>query len=135
VAIDDRLDDIDYGDWTGLTRADVLARWPAEFALWLEAPNRLRIPGGERVAAARDRVWEAVCQLSSKRSAVVVVTHDACIRLAIVALLDAPLVSMHALRTDLTSITEFAFGAEGPQLTRVNDTSHLAGQPDDRPAR
>lgn len=123
--VEDPLDDLDYGEWTGLGRAEVIAQWPAQFALWLEAPERLRVPGGERVTAVRDRVWAAMDELARGPSTVVVVTHDVCIRLAICALLDAPLVSMHALRVDLASFTEFAFGDDSIQLVRVNDTSHL----------
>jgi broad specificity phosphatase PhoE len=122
---DDRFDDIDYGDWTGLTRAEVVAQWPVEYALWLEAPDRLRIPHGERVAAARDRVWTAVGEFARESAATIVVTHDVCVRLALCALLDAPLNAMHALRVDLASITVLAFRADGAQLVRSNDTSHL----------
>lgn len=126
VVVDDRLDDIDYGEWTGLSRDEVGARWPASYALWLSAPQRLRIPGGESIAAAHDRVWGALCELAWGSAPVVAVTHDACIRLAIGALLSAPLVSMHAVRIDLASETELAFGDDGMQLMRSNDTSHLS---------
>jgi len=125
VVVDDRLDDIDYGEWTGLSRDEVGARWPASYGLWLSAPQRLRIPGGESIAAARDRVWGALSELAWGSAPVVAVTHDACIRLAVGALLGAPLVSMHAIRVDLASMTQLAFRDDGTELVRANDASHL----------
>lgn len=123
--VDDRFDDIDYGEWTGLGRAEVVARWSAEFVLWLEAPDRLRIPGGEQVIAVHDRVWAAIGELARDSSTAIVVTHDVCIRMAICALLQAPLLSIHRLRVDLASITEMLFQGPEVQLVRANDTSHL----------
>lgn len=125
VIVDDRLDDVDYGEWTGLTRAEVVASWPGQFALWLEAPERLRMPGGERVAEVRDRVWSALCEIAQRGQRAIVVTHDACVRLAIVALLGAPTASMHAVRVDLASRTEIELDGETMQLVRANDTCHL----------
>lgn len=124
VIVDEHLDDIDFGQWTGLTRAEVVASWPAEYALWLEAPERLRVPGGERVADVRDRVWSAICQIAHRQPAVIV-THDLCVRLAVVALLGAPIGAMHALRVDLGSLTEVAVESDTAQLVHCNDTSHL----------
>jgi len=125
VLVDDRLDDVDYGEWTGLTRAEVVSSWPAQYALWLEAPERLRVPGGERVGGVRDRVWSALCEIAGRGQPAIVVTHDACVRLAIVAFLGAPTASMHVIRVDLASRTELEFGDDTTQLVCANDTSHL----------
>jgi broad specificity phosphatase PhoE len=122
---DERFDDLDYGQWTGLEPSQVSAQWPTEYELWREAPDRLRLPGGERVSTARDRVWEGCRDLVRASPVVIVVTHDVCIRMATCALLDAPLASLHRFRIDLASITEMVFQDSAFQLARVNDTAHL----------
>ncbi len=124
-AVDERFDDLDYGEWTGVEFSQAEERWPTEYGLWREAPDRLRLPRGERVSAARDRVWDACLDVARATQLVVVVTHDVCIRMATCALLQAPLASMHRLRADLASITEVIFQGPDMQLVRANDTSHL----------
>jgi probable phosphoglycerate mutase len=41
-----RLNDIDYGDWQGLTRDEAHARWPAEIDLWYAHPDWAALPNG-----------------------------------------------------------------------------------------
>ena len=41
------LNDIDYGDWQGLTRDEAHARWPAEIDLWYAHPDWAALPNGE----------------------------------------------------------------------------------------
>lgn len=125
VAEDARFDDLDYGDWTGLSPLRVAEQWPTAYAVWQGNPERLELPHGERVGFARDRVWSA-CQASVERSPLVlVVTHDVCIRMALCALLDAPLAAMHRLRIDLASITELVASSGRWVVRRANDTAHL----------
>src|SRR5436305_4009938 len=41
------LNDIDYGEWQGLTRDEARARWPVEIDLWYAHPDWAAIPNGE----------------------------------------------------------------------------------------
>lgn len=72
--VDDRLNDRDYGKWTGAVKSEVVAEWGSVDAA----------PGVERTETVMARVWPALdewgARAESRRKAVVVVTHDAVIR-------------------------------------------------------
>ncbi|HSS40789.1 MAG TPA: histidine phosphatase family protein, partial [Polyangia bacterium] len=58
---DGRLDEMSYGDWQGLSKAEAAGRHPEHFARWLEDPS-IGAPNGElpRSVAERamaDRTW------------------------------------------------------------------------------
>src|ERR1700732_5279983 len=62
AVIDDDLRETDFGDWDGLTLAEIQQRWPAATAAWRRDPEQAP-PGGEsfadtahRVDRARDRL-------------------------------------------------------------------------------
>jgi broad specificity phosphatase PhoE len=53
------LREVDVGEWSGLTRPEIEARWPSLLAAWSE--GRLEAtPGGESLTALRVRVLEAI---------------------------------------------------------------------------
>jgi probable phosphoglycerate mutase len=127
VDVDSRLDDVDYGAWTGLTSAEVAARWPNDFAVFMSAPDTTRFPEGESIAALADRVWDAFVAVRLSRG-MALVTHDIVIRLLLCRVLGAPLATMHHLRIDLASTTGLLPVSTGASLEWMNRTSHLQNQ-------
>lgn len=86
VRVDRRLDELDFGEWTGqlLTALGADPRW--------QAFNRTRAagaaPGGETIGDARQRIGAALdAAFASGRPLVVMVTHAELIRLALLDLL------------------------------------------------
>ena len=77
---DPRLVEVSFGDWEGLTRTDIAARYPADMA----APDwYFRAPGGESFEAARARVSGWLDEVRAGPAAVtVVVCHGLTGRLA-----------------------------------------------------
>jgi probable phosphoglycerate mutase len=69
--LDSRLSEIGMGDWSGLTRADIDARWPGPPDEDLMA-FYARVPGGETFASLALRVEAMLCALDSPA---VLVTH------------------------------------------------------------
>lgn len=61
--IDERMDEIGYGAWEGLTKANVVASFPSEWREFDDDPTCVP-PGGESVADCRDRAvaWLADIQ-------------------------------------------------------------------------
>jgi broad specificity phosphatase PhoE len=59
LLVDPDLREYDAGDWTGLRRVDIEARWPAELAAW-DAGRLDRPPGGEDVSVFAARLLAAV---------------------------------------------------------------------------
>jgi probable phosphoglycerate mutase len=86
VLIDKELRERGGGDWEGLTRAEIAAGWPVEYAEW-------QAPGGESVPDVADRVAAAtrrwVARLESG-GLLVIASHGAAIRLGVARLLGLP---------------------------------------------
>jgi broad specificity phosphatase PhoE len=79
IGVDKGLREVDVGDWSGLTRPEIEARWPSLLSAWSE--GRLQAtPGGETLTALRGRVVGAVRKLvatanGSGSQTILVVSH------------------------------------------------------------
>lgn len=123
-----------YGDWEGLTEADVIARWPDEWRRY----HTLRewdfpIPGGESWEQVQARIQGVLHHVLTEHSAsedrVVLVGHGMSLRMAVLDALDAPLPTFLRLRLDNASLSRLEYLPErGGRVTLLNDTSHLEGQ-------
>ncbi|UBU11129.1 histidine phosphatase family protein [Nonomuraea gerenzanensis] len=86
VAIDKDFRERGGGQWEGLTREEIAARWPEEYAAW-EAPD------GEPVTDVAARVATAMRRWAARvddDGLLVVVSHGAALRLGICELLGLP---------------------------------------------
>ncbi len=83
VGIAPELADLDYGAWAGRTRADVESVDPDLYKRFRSRPEEVTPPGGESVAAARERVEQVLYRIAEGRGDrdVVAVTHELPIRL------------------------------------------------------
>ncbi|WP_188551195.1 histidine phosphatase family protein [Sediminivirga luteola] len=94
VEADADLRELSYGDWEGLTRADVARRWPEDFAAW-EAGDDDASHGGESREASGRRVAAAIRRHARQArdegtGALVVVAHAGVLRAAAAELLELP---------------------------------------------
>jgi broad specificity phosphatase PhoE len=127
LVVDPDLVETDFGDWEGLTFAEVLARWPAEMAAW-QADVSAAPPGGESFAAVAKRIDGALDRLLTERKGqtVVVVSHVTPIKTLVCRALLAPPAAMFRMHLDVAALCEAAWFADGPALLRsLNDTAHL----------
>ncbi|HEX2046644.1 MAG TPA: histidine phosphatase family protein [Acidimicrobiales bacterium] len=82
LEVDPGLREIDVGDWTGLTRAEIEAQWPGELAAWSEGRSESPL-GGETRTHLVERARASLARLAAAASPgdrVLVVTHGALIR-------------------------------------------------------
>jgi broad specificity phosphatase PhoE len=89
VAVDQRLREIDLGQWQGLTRAEARAQFPEEYARW-QAGEDARRGGGETYAEVGVRAAECVAEWLDRLgsgSLLVAVTHGGTARATIGTLL------------------------------------------------
>lgn len=107
LIVDQGLDDLDYGSWTGKTRAEVSATDDLRYRTWMTKPDEVVFPGGEHVRAAIQRAHSSLERYAEdhRGQTVVAVTHDVIIRFLVCDLLAAPLASMHRLEIGLASVT------------------------------
>ena len=76
VRVDAGLREYDIGEWSGLTRAEIEARWPRALDEWRHE-RRAAPPGGERRDEFRARIMAAVSRLDAAgpTGPVLVITH------------------------------------------------------------
>jgi len=135
LAVDTRdgLREISHGRWEGLTRREVEARYPDEYAAWEEDPFTFAPEGGESGVAVLARVLPVIREIVMRHQGerVLVVSHKATIRLALSSLLgfDA---RGYRDRLDQAPACLNVLDFRDPVRARLmlfNDTSHYADSP------
>ncbi len=110
------FDEIDYGEWTGRSFAE-LAADPA-WHRWNNARGTARPPGGENMRGLQARVVEYLQQLrSSLNGAVVIVSHAEPIRAALLHHLQLPLDAFHTIAVEPGSISTLVADSGGFHLS------------------
>ena len=100
VNVDDRLGEIDFGDFEGMSYDDIARRFPDLYDEWMARPTVVKFPGGESFADMQVRVSEALGDLrrAHENSTVAVVSHGGVNRIALAAALG--LAPGHMFRID-----------------------------------
>ena len=81
VRLDARLRELDVGEWSGHTPAEVERRWPAELARFRAGDDRFPAGGGETRLALRARVGAALAELeASGAETIALVSHLGVVR-------------------------------------------------------
>ena len=90
VRLSGQLREMDVGGWSGSTREEIAARWPAEFETWRETGRGW--PDGEDFDVMQERVVNAILGIGAAHpeETVLVVTHG------------GPMRALHAHATGLT---------------------------------
>ncbi|MEP7347485.1 MAG: histidine phosphatase family protein, partial [Gemmatimonadaceae bacterium] len=129
----DELREISHGRWEGLTRQEVEARFPGEYAAWEEDPFTFSPEGGESGVAVLARALPVIRDIVTKHTGerVLVVSHKATIRLVLSTLLgfDA---RGYRDRLDQAPACVNVLDFRDPVRVRLmlfNDTSHYSQQP------
>ncbi|HEV8382704.1 MAG TPA: histidine phosphatase family protein [Gemmatimonadales bacterium] len=91
VRVDSRLNELRMGPWEGLTEAQVADRFPDAYALWCTLPDRLVLDGRETLEAVAARVTAAMRDAASRPGPVLLMTHVAPLRVAVLHTLGLPL--------------------------------------------
>lgn len=91
VRTDTRLNEIQMGPWEGLTETEVVRAFPTAHALWCVLPDRVALDGRETLGKVAARVAAAVSDATRERHPVLLMTHVAPIRVAVLTVLGLPL--------------------------------------------
>lgn len=125
---DVELREVDLGAWQGLTRAEVQARYPEEWAAWRSGVDVPR-GGGETYATLGARVSRALLGLVARHAGgtVAVVSHGAAIKTFAAWVLRIEPAGIPALQVPTnTGVSLIAHEASGSyRLVVWNDTAHL----------
>jgi len=119
VEVEDRLIEVDYGEYDGLPfaelPADLVRRWRTEADF---AP-----PGGESLASVGVRMAALGAEILGDlgTASVVAVSHVSPIKAAVCWALGLPDLASWRMRLDNASVTRLAPGPEGPVLLSFNE--------------
>lgn len=133
VTTDDRFAEVDFGEWEGLTAAEVDAAWPGRLHAW-HTTGTTSAPGGESYADVGARVWHGLQDLvdtllpgagPAGRTAVVV-GHAVQVRAAIGTAIGAPPAQWSRVRVPPASLSILRLWADGTsELTAQGVPSDL----------
>ena len=127
ILVNDKLTDIDYGDWTGLTKMEVMKRWPKEYDAWTSHPDLAEIPGGEKLSDLFDRCCEFINEISKqyKGQTVAIFAHRVINKLLILGTMGLTLSKFLSIIQDNCCINELEFTEGGYIMRTLNDISHM----------
>ncbi len=120
VVVEPEIRETDFGEWEGLTFAEVGRQWPDELSAWLADPT-VAPPGGESFVDTDARVGKALERLMGHYggSRLLVVSHVTPIKLLVRRALEAPMSSLYRLHLELCSLTTIDWYADGPAVVRA----------------
>jgi len=99
------FNEVNFGDWEGLTREEIAQRDPARYEQWCMAPHDFTYPGGDAVLAFRARVVETLRRLLPDLPAcALVVAHKGVIASVLAELLRLSPTARAARPIDLASV-------------------------------
>jgi broad specificity phosphatase PhoE len=121
------LNDINYGDWQGLTPDEVKSRWPELLDTWYRAPHLVQIPGGETLQALSARAAEVLHKVIAwhPQDTVVLVGHVCVNRVILLNALGLPLARYWRLSQGTCAINVLLAEEGDFTIVSLNDTCHL----------
>lgn len=117
----DALMEVDYGDYEGLTPAEIHERQPG-WVLWKDGA-----PGGESLAQVSARADEVVAWARGADRDVLVFAHGHILRSICARWLGEDVSFGARMRLDPTSLSVLSWAYGDPAVERWNDTAHLEG--------
>ena len=124
VTIVDELNEIDFGQFTGLPY-DALER-NYDWIAFMRHRARSPIPGGEWMLNVQMRAWRAIGRLHRAHhgEAIAVVSHCDVLRSIMAKVMDVPLDRLDAFRIDPASVSSLEWTSTGFEITQMNNRSY-----------
>jgi probable phosphoglycerate mutase len=136
---DPRLREYDVGVRSGLTHPEFKASYPQEYAAWLADDERVLVEGEESTLQVRERMLAALTDCLdalAEGETGIVVTHGACLKVGLIALLGWPWELSRGLRgmdnCGWSVLSEHGTKG-GLRLVSYNETAVVGAHPDHAP--
>jgi broad specificity phosphatase PhoE len=119
LGVDERLTEIDVGDWMGKS-FDELAG-DEEWAQFNRHRSTIWAPGGESMMQVQTRGWQAIADCAQGDGGTTAfVTHGDVIRCLILLVLGVSIDHIHRVEISPASVTEIEIGHSYPVIRRMN---------------
>jgi broad specificity phosphatase PhoE len=118
---------MDFGEWEGLTYAEIHQREPATEDNWSQILMETGPPGGESLPRFAKRIREATDEIIKAHpdETVLLVAHGGTLSVLICLLLEHAIEKYWQFRLEKASITEIEIYPQGAIINQLNNTSHL----------
>jgi broad specificity phosphatase PhoE len=118
------LYEVDFGVWTGLTFAEVKARFGFDAHHWLHQLDAGTIPNAENVHSYRERIDSCLQEIlrNSGGRTVGIFCHGGVIRMLLALLLDLPFAEMDRFEIEYASVSTVLIKPERTRLQLLNFT-------------
>jgi probable phosphoglycerate mutase len=120
VTLRDEFQELDFGDWTGLTFSELhdLEAWKR----YNRQRSTVKAPGGESAYDVQHRAVAGLLRIREENSSGVfaIVTHADVIRAVVCFMIGAPLDFLLRIQIDPASVTEIEIGEHGMRVLSVN---------------
>lgn len=125
------LEEVNYGDWEGLTMEEIAEKYPKELEQWYLSPVEVAPPGGETQTQVYERCKRAVDLIMGQADGdVAVVSHGATVVFLLEYLLqDSRTEEDEDIIVGNASISTIEYDPQTESFTllQLNDREHLAG--------
>ena len=130
LTIEDNLKEVGFGVWEGLSPAEVIERFPADYAAFYANPLDRRPTGAEPLLAFANRVALVFEELLQRHAGehLLVVSHAGVIRAALGHVLQASPLGWYRCRIDNAGLSRFRLGKYGLKL-EFHNRDRLPEQP------
>jgi probable phosphoglycerate mutase len=121
VTAEDRLDELDFGGWTGCSFAEL--EGDPLWSSWNEERGSARPPGGESMGEATERAFQFLAEAAAEHAGdtVLAVSHCDIIRGVIARCLGLSLDNLLRFDVDPASVSRIAIGQWGTRVLSINE--------------
>lgn len=134
VYTDDRLREIDFGDWSGEFIADLQKNYPEDFELWQERPWLMTFPNGENLRdlqyRGRDALEDIVAKYPGKT--IFIGAHSFINSMIICSVLGLDPQHFQQIKQDNTCVNVFRYKDGVWQIVLLNSVAHFGSLTADR---
>ena len=123
--------DMDWGDWTGRSFAEVSEKYPELYRTCFDRPSAFSAPGGQSFEQLRAQSVATIKAIVERHDgeAVAIVTHTVNIRLILIGCLEMPTDFFWRIRQGTCAINALESEAGLFYLRVINDTCHTRAMP------
>jgi 2,3-bisphosphoglycerate-dependent phosphoglycerate mutase len=127
LLLEPRLRELHFGEWQGLTYAEIKSCQPAALAAWEADWLNTAPPGGETLAQLVERVQSVYQEILDSHPAetTLLVGHGGALQALLCLALGVPPERFWQFQLDNTGLTDLRIYPQGAILNLFNDTCHL----------
>lgn len=118
------LNEINFGDWEGLTSEEIIRKYGNKFQLWVDDPFNYTPPNAERFLDFYKRVTDFVNKIKKENKDVTLVVHGGVIRVIIIFLLELDIKKdFWKFKNDYASITTLEVISDFARIIKIDNSN------------